>query len=174
MSYPARAEGLGKYEYIVKWNHHHQVVLITRISLNLSRHPSLSSITLCSSIVGIQCPPRADNYKSLLVGGSMLEWELTTVCDLWVHSCFSSSAQYALLVLIRWFVRWEASGCTAVALLGAPFRIYSKQHKVFLCSSDLTVAERKNFKLLFSAGIVLAVEVSNLYISFNENDWCHS
>ena len=36
------------------------------------------------------------------------------------------------------------------------------------------VAERKNFKLLFSAGIVLAVGVLNLYISSNENDWCHS
>ena len=33
---------------------------------------------------------------------------------------------------------------------------------------------KKNFKLLFSAGIVLAVGVSNLYISSNENDWCHS
>ena len=29
------------------------------------------------------------------------------------------------------------------------------------------VGERKNFKLLFSAGIVLAVGVSNLYISSN-------
>ena len=37
-----------------------------------------------------------------------------------------------------------------------------------------SVAERKNFKLLFSAGIVLAVGVSNLHISSNENDWCHS
>ena len=36
------------------------------------------------------------------------------------------------------------------------------------------VAEGKNFKLLFSAGIVLAVEVSNLYISSNENDSGHS
>ena len=36
------------------------------------------------------------------------------------------------------------------------------------------VAERKNFKLSFSAGIVLAVGVSNLYISSNENNWCHS
>ena len=33
---------------------------------------------------------------------------------------------------------------------------------------------RKNFKSLFSAGIVLAVGVSNLYISSNGNDSCHS
>ena len=33
---------------------------------------------------------------------------------------------------------------------------------------------RKNFKSLFSAGIVLAVGASNLYISSNENNWCHS
>ena len=33
---------------------------------------------------------------------------------------------------------------------------------------------RKYFKSLFSAGMVLAVRVSNLYISSNENDWCHS
>ena len=33
-----------------------------------------------------------------------------------------------------------------------------------------TVVERKIFKLLFSAGIVLAIEVSNLYILSNEND----
>ena len=31
------------------------------------------------------------------------------------------------------------------------------------------VAERKNFKLLFSAGVVLAVGISNLDISSNEN-----
>ena len=37
-------------------------------------------------------------------------------------------------------------------------------------SRKTPVAERKNFKLLFSAGIVLAVGVSNLYISSNEND----
>ena len=41
-------------------------------------------------------------------------------------------------------------------------------------SREDVVAERKNFKLLFSAGIVLAVEISNLYISSNKNDWCHS
>ena len=35
---------------------------------------------------------------------------------------------------------------------------------------DESVAERKKFKLLFSAGFVLAVEVSDLYISSNEND----
>ena len=33
---------------------------------------------------------------------------------------------------------------------------------------------RKNFKSLFSAGIVLAVGVLNLHISSNKNDWCHS
>ena len=33
---------------------------------------------------------------------------------------------------------------------------------------------RNIFKSLFSAGIVLAVGVSNLYISSNENNWCHS
>ena len=35
------------------------------------------------------------------------------------------------------------------------------------------VAERKTFKLLFSAGIVLAVGTSNLYISSNDNEWYH-
>ena len=33
---------------------------------------------------------------------------------------------------------------------------------------------RKNFKSLFSVGMVLVVGVSNLYISSSENDWCHS
>ena len=37
----------------------------------------------------------------------------------------------------------------------------------FLCSI-------KNFKSLFNMGIVLAIEVSNLHILSNENDWCHS
>ena len=36
------------------------------------------------------------------------------------------------------------------------------------------VCSRKNFKSLFRAGIVLVVGVLNLYISSNENDWCHS
>ena len=36
------------------------------------------------------------------------------------------------------------------------------------------MCSRKNFKSLFSAGIVLALGVSNLHISSNENDWCHS
>ena len=39
--------------------------------------------------------------------------------------------------------------------------------KIIKCS-------RKNFKSLFIAGIVLAVGVSNLHISSNENDQCHS
>ena len=43
-----------------------------------------------------------------------------------------------------------------------------------LCAMHIIVAERKNFKLLFSAGIILAVGVLNLYILSNENDWCHS
>ena len=41
-------------------------------------------------------------------------------------------------------------------------------------SKRLSYCSRKNFKSLFSAGIVLAVGVSNLHISSNENDWCHS
>ena len=32
----------------------------------------------------------------------------------------------------------------------------------------------KNLKSLFRAGIVSAVGVSNLHITSNENDWCHS
>ena len=35
-------------------------------------------------------------------------------------------------------------------------------------------SSRKNFKSLFSARIVLAIGVSNLHISSDENDWCHS
>ena len=35
-------------------------------------------------------------------------------------------------------------------------------------------SSRKNFKSLLSTGIVLAVGVSNLHISSNENVWCHS
>ena len=36
--------------------------------------------------------------------------------------------------------------------------------------SDEVVEERKNFKSLLSAGIVLPLGVSNLYISSNENE----
>ena len=43
------------------------------------------------------------------------------------------------------------------------------------CSTQLQYhSSRRNFKSLFSAGVVLAIWVSNLYISSNENDWCHS
>ena len=63
-------------------------------------------------------------------------------------------------------------------LVSIPDRIIPKTQKMVPDASLLNtqhykvwiVVERKNFKLLFSAGIVLAVGVSNLYISSNEND----
>ena len=46
-------------------------------------------------------------------------------------------AQHILFLLLGWFVRWETSGHIAGTLLGATSRICSKQHIVFLCSTQL-------------------------------------
>ena len=51
---------------------------------------------------------------------------------------------------------------------------HTHTHECVMNSPIDLVVERKNFKLLFSAGIVLVFGVLNLYISSNENDWCHS
>ena len=44
----------------------------------------------------------------------------------------------------------------------------------FYYSNKNIKCSRKNFKLLFCAGIALAIGDSKLHISSNENDWCHS
>ena len=49
-------------------HHYHQVVLIAQISLTLTRHVSLSAITLVSPLNGTQCQYRADEYEVLQVG----------------------------------------------------------------------------------------------------------
>ena len=50
---------------------------------------------------------------------------------------FTNSDQH-VVVLLGWFLRWEASGCTAAVLLSAAFMIFSKWYPSFLCSSHLT------------------------------------
>ena len=53
---------------------------------------------------------------------------------LWVWFCFSSSGQHVLLILLGWFVRWEASVHTTAILLDVASRICSKQNIEFLYS----------------------------------------
>ena len=60
----------------------------------------------------------------------------------------------------------------AVLLTNAPTR--RGVCGIMVISVGSKFCSRNNFKSLFSAGIVLAVGVSNLYISSNEKDWCHS
>ena len=51
---------------------------------------------------------------------------------------------------------------------------FFQSDSILKAKSNYFTCSRKNFKSLFSAGIVLAVGVSNLQISSNENDWWHS
>ena len=121
MLHPTYPEGLGKYSVFV-------CVCVRvytsspscagsmefSVSLSLSHHPSLPA-GLLGCILNLY---RANMSKSLLVGQhwcvhvqeSRIEHH-SRVCP-----CFSSSALQVLFILLEWFVRWLASGHTAVVL----------------------------------------------------------
>ena len=103
--------------------HHHQVVLTAWNSLSLSCHPSLSSIFL-DRFSKLYRVSRQSRWKSLLISQY---WHIHVSkslreCHLCVHPCFSSSSLHVLFILLEWFVRWVASGCTAAVLWGYCFQ----------------------------------------------------
>ena len=116
-------------------HHHHQIMLITKIPLNLSCHSSLWFITLGRSfrLHSITELMYVSPCWSANIGTSMCRRTLLLYY-------FPSSALHVLFFLLGWFERWEASGCTAVVLLGVASRICSKQHIAFLRSSHLALS----------------------------------
>ena len=92
----------------------HTIVLLRREGGVLSRHPSLSSSFLADHLDGIQCFHRAYVSKSIKESRR------------WILLNFSSSPLHVLFILIGWFVRWEAGGCTTAVLCCDPPRICSR------------------------------------------------
>ena len=58
---------------------------------------------------------------------------------------FSSRAQHVLFVILRWFARWEVSGCIAAVLWDSASRMYSDEHTI----------SKNRFDRVFSSSISL-------------------
>ena len=113
----------------MKWKKlfYHQGMPTTKILLTLSHHLFLSPIILGKL---------SDGCKFLLFGQywCIYVWEFIGECCLWIHLYLPHSTQYALLILLEWFVWWKVSDCTTAVLWGAASWICSNQHVAFLCS----------------------------------------
>ena len=108
-------------------------------SLTLSYHPSYLPSLLVGPLDCIQCPYKADVYKSLLVSQPwhVHVYQSSRECHLWFYPYFISSVQHVLFFLFGWLMRWVVSGCTAADLLAVASRSCSKQHLAFLHCSHL-------------------------------------
>ena len=107
--------------------------------LFLAIHP-YHTLFMVGLLTGIECQHRVDECKFLLVGQHWCAHILVSLRGhcLWVCLNLFSRASHNVFVLLGWFVRWEAGGCTVAVLWGAASRICWKQQIAFLCSSHLT------------------------------------
>ena len=120
-------------------HHHHHVVPLAQISLNLSRHFSLSFITSGRSS-GLHPISSHSCWMYVLAGHPAFAWPYVGVHR--STSLMSSSLLLqqctACLVRLTWIdLWWEASGRIVSALWGVATRTYSILLSTFLCNCRL-------------------------------------
>ena len=136
-------------------HHHNHDVLTTRITLTLSKHPSLWVIDLCK--LTRQHPVSTQFLLCLCV------------CVHRETSFMSSSLLLlnVLLVLVGWLMRWEVRGRTIAVLYSTAFRIYSKQH-TSSCSTNLRFSSNRTIDTATSLKIYSFILIREIFFP---NGW---
>ena len=126
--YPCQYEWSNLFLFTLYHHHHHQVMLSARISLTLSRHPSLSPIFFTAGLQGyIPYRHRASVCRFKLVKGSAMwrgpqkyiTYEFVPTSP--AMSCMSGSPAMSCMSG-SW---WMGSGCIATSLWGSASRTCS-------------------------------------------------